>query len=88
MMNYELMGTTYRLLLAGILYRFTFGFSFEMCFMLGIVYFDVTGQLFSPRVVIVFDFHLSPFGLRLSHHLGLRLSLLGHVCFQYYSYFC
>ena len=51
--------------------------------MLGVVYFDFTGQLFSPCVVLVFGFHLSPFGLRLSPYLGLRLSLIGHVYFQY-----
>ena len=50
--------------------------------MLGIVYFDFIGQLFSLRVVIVFGFRLSPFGLCLSQHLGMRLSLVDHVCFS------
>jgi len=50
---------------------------------LGIVYFDFTGQLPSSRVIVVFSFCLSLFGLRLSEHLGLRLSLVGHVCFHH-----
>ena len=56
--------------------------------MLGIVYFDFTGQLFSPRVIVMFDFCLSSFGFCLISHLGLRLSLVGHICFQHCIYFC
>jgi len=49
---------------------------------LDIIYFDFTGQLVSPRIVVVFNFRLNPFGLRLGKYLGLRLSLIGHVYFQ------
>ena len=51
--------------------------------MLGIVYFDFIGQLFNPRVIIMFGFCLSSFRLRLSQHLGLRLNLVRHVSFQH-----
>jgi len=34
--------------------------------MFNIVYFDFIGQLFSSHIVVMFDFCLSPFGLRLS----------------------
>jgi len=62
-----------------------FGFTFEV---FDIVYFNFIRQLFSPLVVVVFSFCLSPFELRLSQYLGLRLSLVGHVCFQHYIFFC
>ena len=41
--------------------------------MLDIIYFGFTGQLFSPFVVIVFDFRLSLFEPRLSQHLGIEI---------------
>ena len=68
------MGTSYRLL-------------FEPISIIDIVYFDFIGQLFSPRVVVVIDFCLSSFGLRLGQYLGLRLSLVCHVYFQHFIYF-
>ena len=48
----SVMGTSYRLLIVP-------------TSVVDIIYFDFTEKLFSPRVVALFDFHLSLFGLRL-----------------------
>ena len=50
--------------------------------MFDIVYFDFIGQLYSPPVVVVFGFRLSPFGLRLGQYFRLKLSLVGHIYSQ------
>jgi len=73
------MKTTYRLIFTisitiTVMHQFTFSFSF------------FTGQLFNSRVVIVFGFHLSPFGLHLNQYLGLRLCLIGYIYFQHFIY--
>ena len=70
-----MIGTSYRLLFAPIS-------------VVHIVYFNFAGQLFSPRVIIVFGFRLSLLGLRLSQYLDLRLSLVGHVYFSAFYLFC
>ena len=52
-----------------------------LIYVFDIVYFNFIGQLFSPHVIVVFDFRLSSFRLHLGQYLGLRLSLVGYVYF-------
>ena len=59
-----------------------------LIYVFDIVYFNFIGQLFSPHVIVVFDFRLSSFRLHLGQYLGLRLSLVGYVYFHHCICLC